>query len=74
MKIDKYIDVVGKACPMPLISLRQEVRNMRPGQFVQIRGNDPIFEPSVAEFCREGGHEILETTHEGRIVTIIFRV
>ena len=41
---------------------------------VRIVGNDPIFESSVVDCCQERGHTILETTREGRTVTIVFRV
>ncbi len=74
MMTDKDIDVVGKACPMPLIALAREVRTMKQGQTVRITGNDPIFEESVVEFCREGHHEILETTNQGKTVSMIIRV
>ncbi len=74
MITDKDIDVVGKACPMPLIALAREVRTMRLGQTVRITGNDPIFEESVVEFCREGSHEIVETSRSGKIVSMIIRV
>ena len=74
MPYDKEIDVIGKACPMPLIALAREVRNLGRGQTVRITGNDPIFEESIVEFCREGGHEILETSREGRIVSMGIKV
>ena len=31
MSVDKEINVVGKACPMPLIALAKEVRNLEAG-------------------------------------------
>lgn len=74
MTADRHIDVVGRACPMPLVALAREVRTLQPGQTVEITGNDPIFEESIVEFCREGRHEILETTRAGRTVTITIRV
>jgi TusA-related sulfurtransferase len=74
MPYDKEIDVIGKACPMPLIALAREVRNLVRGQTVRITGNDPIFEETVVEYCREGEHAILETTHVGRTVTMVIRV
>jgi TusA-related sulfurtransferase len=74
MAADKEINVVGKACPLPLIMLAKEVRGMRAGQTVRITGNDPIFESSVVEFCREGQHPILETQREGKTVTILLKV
>lgn len=74
MAVDRDIDVVGRACPMPLIALAREVRVMQAGQTLRITGNDPIFESSVVEFCREGGHQVVETAREGRVVSIVIRV
>jgi tRNA 2-thiouridine synthesizing protein A len=72
--VDKEINVVGKACPIPLISLARGVRGMNKGQLVRIVGNDPIFESSVVDCCQERGHTIVETTREGKTVTIVFRI
>jgi TusA-related sulfurtransferase len=74
MLVDKTINVVGKACPMPLIALAKEVRGMAPGQTVRITGNDPIFEPSIVEFCQERKHTIVETAREGRVVSLVIRL
>ena len=74
MTVDKEINVVGRACPIPLISLAREVRGMSKGQVVRITGNDPIFESSVVDCCQERGYTILETTRDGKTVTIVFAV
>ena len=74
MTVDKEINVVGRACPVPLISLAREVRGMHRGQVVRVVGNDPIFESSVVDFCQERGYALLETTRDGRTVTITFSV
>ncbi|MBU0482900.1 MAG: sulfurtransferase TusA family protein [Proteobacteria bacterium] len=74
MKVDKEIDVLHKVCPLPLITLAKEVRTMAKGQVVKISGDDPIFEDSVLDFCREGEHEILENNREGRQVSIVFKI
>lgn len=74
MPVDKDINVLSKACPLPLITLAKEVRGMQKGQKVRILGNDPLFEVTVIDFCHERGHEILETNHDGKKVTIIFTV
>lgn len=74
MFVDRDINVLGKACPMPLITLAREVRNLKQGQIVQITGNDPIFEESIVEFCREGRHEVLETKREGKTISMVIKV
>ena len=74
MSADKVIDVTGRVCPLPLITMAKEVRMMQKGQVLTIVGDDPIFEESVVDFCREGAHELLETHREGKKVTIVFQV
>jgi tRNA 2-thiouridine synthesizing protein A len=74
MTADFEINVVGKACPLPLIALAKQVRLMAAGQTVGITGNDPIFEESIVELCREKGHEILHTERDGKIVRILIRI
>ncbi|MCC6522540.1 MAG: sulfurtransferase TusA family protein [Polyangiaceae bacterium] len=74
MTADREVDVVGKACPLPLIELAKAVRTLQPGQTVRITGNDPIFEESIVELCREAGHEVLETDRRGRTVCMLIRV
>ena len=74
MDADKMIDVTGKVCPLPLISMAKEVRTMQKGEIMCIVGDDPIFEESVIDFCREGAHALLETHREGKKVIIVFQV
>jgi len=74
MHIDKDIDVVGKACPIPLIRVAKEVRTMQKGQMLRIVGNDPLFEVTILDFCREGGHEVQETVRDGKKASITFKV
>jgi len=74
MTVDKDIDVVGKACPIPLITVAKEVRTMQKGQLLRIVGNDPLFEVTILDFCREGGHEVQETSRDGKKVSILFKV
>jgi TusA-related sulfurtransferase len=71
---DCDLNVVGTSCPLPLIKLATAVRGLRAGQTVRITGNDPIFEDSVLEFCRERGHQVLDASRDGRVVSIAFRV
>ena len=74
MTVDKELDVLGKACPLPLITVAREMRAMQKGQLLRIIGNDPLFEATIIDFCREGGHEIQETVRDGKKVSILLKV
>jgi len=73
MKVDREIDVTGKVCPSPLIALAKEIRRLEKGALLRITGDDPLFEDSVLNFCKEGEHKIVETTREGKQVSIVLQ-
>lgn len=73
--IDLRLDVMGVCCPLPLIQIAQSVRTLKRGQTLEIIGNDPIFEASIRDFCRAGGHDVLEVTpRDNHGVSMLIRV
>jgi tRNA 2-thiouridine synthesizing protein A len=69
------LDVSGMCCPIPLIQLAKTVKNLKPGQTLEITGNDPIFETSVRDFCQANGHTVLKATAgENHRVTVLIGV
>lgn len=74
-EIDSSLDVSGVCCPVPLIQLAKAIKNLKPGQTLEITGNDPIFESSVRDFCQANGHSILDVkTGENRSVSVLIKV
>lgn len=72
--IDSRLDVCGVCCPMPIIRLAKSIRELKPGQMIEITGNDPIFESSVREFCHTNGHAVLDVkVAEGHRVTVLIK-
>ena len=73
--IDARVEVLGVCCPLPLIQLAKAVTGMKPGQTIEITGNDPIFEAAVRDYCQSNGHAVLEVMPgEQRSVSILLRV
>jgi tRNA 2-thiouridine synthesizing protein A len=60
--VDARIDVTGVCCPLPLIELAKAVSHLNPGQTVEVKGNDPIFESSVRDFCSANGHVVVSAS------------
>ncbi|NOY52121.1 MAG: sulfurtransferase TusA family protein [Deltaproteobacteria bacterium] len=73
MEILKEIDVTGKVCPAPLIALAKEVRHHDKGALLRIKGDDPLFEESILDFCAEGDHKVVETKREGKRISIVLQ-
>jgi TusA-related sulfurtransferase len=71
--VDLRLDVSGVCCPLPLMQLAKTVKNLSPGQTLEITGNDPIFETSIRDFCQANGHTVLEVTtdHQQRVSLLL---
>ncbi|MDA8092412.1 MAG: sulfurtransferase TusA family protein [Betaproteobacteria bacterium] len=73
--IDKRLDVCGVCCPLPIIRLGESIAALKPGQTLEIMGNDPVFEASVRDFCQANGHTILEVRRiDRRRIAMLIRV
>lgn len=66
------LDVKGQCCPLPLIHLSKAIEHLNPGDFIQITGDDPIFENTVRDYCKANSLTINEVIkRNGREVSII---
>ena len=73
--VDSRLDVNCVCCPLPLIQLAKSVNNLKPGQMLEIIGNDPIFESSIRDYCLANGHAVLEvTTDDNHSVSMLIKV
>ena len=73
-KADKEVDVCGSCCPMPLITVRKAVAELKPGQTLKVAGDDPIFEESVRDLCEVSGFQILDVENTGRKAVMLIQV
>ena len=73
MIVAKNINVVGTCCPMPLIELAEAMKELSVGQYIQITGNDPIFERGMRDYCEARGHNIISVHVEQSAITVIIR-
>ena len=72
---DAHLNVMGVCCPLPLIELAKSVNNLKPGQTLEIIGNDPIFESSVRDFCQVNGCSVLDVSIDDKHnVSMLVRV
>jgi tRNA 2-thiouridine synthesizing protein A len=62
--IAHHLDARGLFCPEPVMMLHNAVRNMQPGELLDVIATDPSTERDIPKFCRFLGHELL--THEKR--------
>ena len=73
--VDSRLNVSGVCCPLPLIEMAKAIKDLTPGQTLEVTGNDPIFESSVRDFCQANGHTVLEVNAgDRRSVSVLIKV
>jgi len=69
---DLAVDARGLLCPLPVLRLAKAFRGRPAGTVALLLATDPAAVEDVEAFCREGGHELLESRCEANIFA--FRV
>jgi tRNA 2-thiouridine synthesizing protein A len=57
--VDQILDCTGLYCPEPVIRTAAQVREMLPGQVLQVTGDDPGLQIDIPAWCLSHGHEYL---------------
>jgi len=70
---DKTLDCVGLFCPLPIVRMRDALRQMGPGQVLQVISDDPGAPADVERWAAHAGHELLTISREDTIVRFFLR-
>lgn len=54
------LDTCGLLCPEPVMMLHNKIRDMAPGEEVQVVATDPSTCRDIPKFCNFLNHELLE--------------
>ncbi|MGO2131493.1 MAG: sulfurtransferase TusA [Halomonas sp.] len=52
------LDTSGLYCPEPIMMMHNQVRNMQPGEVLEVIATDPATVRDVPKFCAFLGHEL----------------
>lgn len=57
--IQHHLDARGLHCPEPVMMLHNKVREMQPGEVLEVLATDPSTTRDIPKFCRFLGHELV---------------
>ena len=66
------LDASGLRCPEPLMLLRQRMRQLAPGDRLEVLTTDPASVRDFEQFSRFVGHPILEQAEAEGVFTFLF--
>ena len=65
LKPDVVLDCVGLACPMPILKTSNKIKEMKPGQVLEVLSDDDGIEKDMPAWCKMTGNEYLGLAKEG---------
>ena len=71
---DYTLDARNSLCPMPVIKTQNKVKELQPGDTLEVTSTDPGAMNDIPAWCRINGHEIVDAKEKDGVVVIVVRV
>lgn len=56
---DTLLDTRGLACPLPVLKTKKAMRELEPGQTLEVLATDPGSVEDFSAFCKATGHSLI---------------
>ena len=73
MKADSTLDCFGLLCPMPIVKTATKMRELEPGQVLEIVSTDEGIKEDMPAWCKATGHEFLGVEQDGDLYKVYVR-
>lgn len=73
MKADEVLDCVGLYCPMPIAHTARKMKEMKPGQVLEVQADDKGIKEDMPSWCKMTGNEFLGIEEDGGIYRVFVR-
>ena len=67
------LDVKGLACPLPVLRAKKAMREVAPGETLEVLATDPGTVEDFKAFCQTTGHALVETREDAGVFTFLIR-
>ena len=68
-----FLDTKGLNCPLPVLKAQKALKDMAPGDVLEVAATDPSSVKDFEVFCGATGHELLESKAEDGTFTFLIR-
>jgi tRNA 2-thiouridine synthesizing protein A len=67
------LDLKGLSCPMPIVKTAKAMKDLKPGEIVEVFATDPGSVPDFKAWSNSTGNSLLESTAEGGVYRFIVK-
>ena len=70
---DLTLDTKGLNCPLPILKAKKALGKIPAGGTLEVLATDPGTIKDFAAFCRQTGHELLDSGEDGGVFTFLIK-
>ncbi len=67
------LDVKGLVCPLPVLRANKAMREVAPGEVLEVLATDPGTVKDFEAFCRTTGHALVASNETDGVYTFLIR-
>jgi tRNA 2-thiouridine synthesizing protein A len=64
MKADASLDCIGLYCPMPIYNTAKKIKELKPGQVLEVLADDEGIKEDMPAWCKTTGNELVGIEEE----------
>ncbi|HLI12543.1 MAG TPA: sulfurtransferase TusA family protein [Alphaproteobacteria bacterium] len=69
----KTLDAKGLKCPLPVLKARRAMKELGPGEVLEVIATDPGAVKDFAAFCETTGDSLLSSRQDGEVYIFLIR-
>jgi len=73
MQITKALDAKGLSCPLPIVKTAQAIRDMQPGELIEVEATDPGSVPDFTAWAASTRNELVEQSEDRGVYRFVLR-
>jgi tRNA 2-thiouridine synthesizing protein A len=67
------LDLKGLSCPLPIVKTAKAIKELKPGELVEVLATDPGSVPDFRAWSQSTGNPLLESSTEGSVYRFIVK-
>lgn len=68
VQVDKVLDAKGLSCPMPIVKAREAVKDLEPGEVLEVQATDRGSLADIQAWAKSSGHQYIGTDEDGDVL------
>lgn len=61
-------------CPMPVIKTQNKIKELHPGDHLEVSATDPGVKQDIPAWCRINGHQVLSIEENNGLILVLIEV